>query len=161
MPAPGQPPTEFDHAILISAAPTRVLAAFFEPDALAVWWQTIRAVTTPRSLGVYAVEWEPTIESDDVLGRLGGVFHGTVMDFKPGRELFIADAWWLPPDTDPIGPMSLDVQCSMDGPACRLRVRQGGFEDSARWQRYYSIIARGWRTSLVALKDYVEQRPQG
>ena len=79
------------------------------------------------------------------------------MEYKPGRELFIADAWWLPPDTDPIGPMSLDVKCSMDGPACRLHVRQGGFENSPRWQRYYSIISRGWRTSLVALKA---QRPR-
>ena len=157
MPAPGQPPDEFDHTVLISAAPTRVLAAFFDPAALAIWWQTIRSVTTPRSLGVYAVEWEPTVESDDILGRLGGVFHGTVMDYKPGRELFIADAWWLPPDTDPIGPMSLDVKCSMDGPACRLRVRQGGFENSPRWQRYYAIISRGWQTSLVALKEYAEE----
>ena len=46
-----------EHTILITAAPTRVLAAFFDPDALAAWWQAIRSVTTPRPLGVYAVEW--------------------------------------------------------------------------------------------------------
>src|SRR5262249_28621935 len=34
----------FDHSILITAAPTRVLAAFFDPMALAVWWQTVRSV---------------------------------------------------------------------------------------------------------------------
>jgi hypothetical protein len=133
-----------------------VLGAFFDPQALAIWWQAARSVTTPRPLGIYAVEWEPTADADDLLGRLGGTFYGTVMDYKPGQELFLADAFWLPPDGDPIGPMSLDVRCAMDGPACRLRVHQGGFEESPRWQRYYGIIARGWQTSLAALKEYAE-----
>jgi uncharacterized protein YndB with AHSA1/START domain len=149
-------PDAFEHSVLIRAAPTRVLNAFFEPQALAIWWQAIRSVTTPRPLGVYAVEWEPTTEADDLLGRLGGVFHGTVMDYKPGRELFVADAWWLPPDSEPIGPMSFEVRCTMDGPACRLRVRQGGFEAGPRWERYHAIIARGWRASLAVLKDHLE-----
>lgn len=155
-PEPPQFPTAFDHSILISAAPTRVLQAFFDPAALSAWWQTTRSVTTPKVLGVYAVEWEPTKEADDVLGRLGGVFYGNVMEFKPGRELFVADAWWIPPDGDPIGPMSLEINCTMDGPACRLRVRQSGFEESTRWQRYYSVIERGWHFSMAALKEYVE-----
>jgi uncharacterized protein YndB with AHSA1/START domain len=150
-------PQAFDHSILITAAPTRVLSAFFDPHALTIWWQTVRSVTTPRPLGIYAVEWEPTAEPDDVLGRLGGAFYGMVMEYKPGRELFIADAFWLPPDGDPIGPMSLEVRCALDGPACRLRVRQGGFEDSPRWQRYYTIIEHGWKSSLIALKDYAEK----
>lgn len=147
---------QFEHSVLIEAAPTRVLGAFFDPDALAVWWQTVRSVTTPRPLGVYAVEWEPTADRDDVLGRLGGVFHGTVMEYLAGRELFVAEAWWLPPDGDPIGPMSLEVSCEMDGPACRLRVRQRGFEESPRWRRYYDVIGRGWMSSLAALKAYAE-----
>ena len=111
-----EPSPEFDHALLIDAAPTRVLAAFFDPDALAVWWQVVRSVTTPRPMGVYAVEWAPTADADEILGRLGGVFHGTVMEYLPGRELFVADAWWLPPDGDPIGPMALAVSCRMSGP---------------------------------------------
>jgi uncharacterized protein YndB with AHSA1/START domain len=147
---------EFEHTLLIKAAPTRVMAAFFEPRALAAWWQTIRSVTTPRPLGVYAVEWDPTPDADEVLGRLGGVFHGTVMEYLAGREFFIADAYWLPPDGEPIGPMALEVSCGMDGPACRLRVRQSGFEESARWRRYYAVIARGWQLSLAELKHYVE-----
>ena len=146
----------FDHSVLITAAPTRVLAAFFEPAALSVWWQTVRSVTPPRPLGIYAVEWAPTMEVDDLLGRLGGVFYGNVMEYQPGRELVIADAWWLPPDSGPIGPMSLQVLCAMDGPACRLRVLQTGFEDSPRWRRYYGVIEVGWLKSLVALKRYVE-----
>lgn len=148
---------EFELSVLISAAPTRVLSAFFDPRALAEWWQVTRAVTSPRTMGVFAIEWEPTEDADEILGRLGGVFHGTVMEYVPGRELFIADAWWLPPDGEPIGPMSLEISCQMSGPACRLVVRQTGFEESERWRRYYAVIAAGWRSSLAALKLYLER----
>jgi uncharacterized protein YndB with AHSA1/START domain len=149
---------EFEQTLLINAAPTRVLAAFCDPRALEAWWQVARSVTTPRPMGVFAVEWPPTADADDILGRLGGVFCGRVMEFQPGRELFVADAWWLPPDGDPLGPMALRVTCRMDGPACRLEVKQTGFEDTPRWRRYYTVIAGGWRSSLAVLKDYLEQR---
>jgi uncharacterized protein YndB with AHSA1/START domain len=148
----------FEQALMINAAPTRVLGAFFDPIALAQWWQVIRSVTTPRILGVYAVEWPPSPEADEVLGRLGGVFHGRVIEYLAGRRLFVADAWWLPPDGDPLGPMALEVNCAMDGPGCRLHVRQMGFEDNPRWQRYYAVIAPGWRSSLAALKAFLEPR---
>jgi uncharacterized protein YndB with AHSA1/START domain len=151
-----EPSPEFEHSLLINAAPTRVLAAFFDPHALSVWWQVAHSVTTPRPMGVYAVEWPPTADADEVLGRLGGVFSGRVMDYRAGREMFVADAWWLPPDGDPIGPMALDVRCEMSGPVCRLTVKQTGFEDSVRWRRYYAVIASGWRSSLAALKAYLE-----
>ena len=154
--ADGNTSPEFEHSLLINAAPTRVLAAFFDPQAIAIWWQAARSVTTPRPLGVYAVEWMPTAEADDLLGRLGGVFHGRVMDYQSGRELFVADAWWLPPDGEPIGPMALRVNCGMSGPACQLQVTQSGFEETPRWRRYYAVIAGGWRSSLAALKRYVE-----
>jgi uncharacterized protein YndB with AHSA1/START domain len=155
-PAPSLALGDFEHSLLVECAPTRVMSAFFDPEALAAWWQASRSVTSARPLGVYAVEWEPTAESDDVLGRLGGVFHGTVMEYLAGRELFVADAWWLPPDGDPLGPMALEVTCAMDGPACRLRVRQSGFEDGPRWRRYHSVISHGWPSSLAALREYVE-----
>ena len=154
-----EPSPEFDAAVLINAAPTRVLAAFFDPHALSIWWQAVRSVTTPRPVGVYAIEWAPTADADDILGRLGGVFHGRVMEYLPGKELFVADAWWLPPDGDPVGPMALEVSCQMAGPACRLRVRQTGFEETPRWRRYYAVIATGWRSSLAALKVYAEHAP--
>jgi uncharacterized protein YndB with AHSA1/START domain len=146
----------FEYSLMINAAPTRVLGAFFEPEALARWWQVVRSVTTPRVLGVYAIEWAPSPEPDEVLGRLGGVFHGTVAEYVSGKELFVADAWWLPPDGDPLGPMALEVHCEMDGPGCRLTVRQNGVDDTPRWQRYYGVIGHGWRASLAALKDYME-----
>lgn len=157
MPSPaGSPHSRFDHSLLIRAAPEAVLEAFFDPDAIAGWWLAARSVTTPRPLGVYAVEWEPTVERDPVLGRLGGVFYGIVMEHKVGRELFVADAWWLPPDGDPIGPMALQVECTQEADACRLRVRQSGFEDTPRFRRYYSVIERGWHISMAALKEYLE-----
>lgn len=146
----------FDHSVVITAAPTQVLAAFFDPHALTVWWGAVRSVTTPRPLGIYAIEWETTPFQDDVLGTLGGVFHGTVMEFRNGREFFLADAYWLPPESDPIGPMALEVSCRIEGPATRLEVRQSGAEDSARWLRYYVLIASGWKDSLAALKHYLE-----
>ena len=151
------PSPEFEHSLLINAPPTRVLAAFFDPHALATWWLVTRSVTTPRPMGIYAVEWLPTSDADDLLGRLGGVFCGRVLEYLAGREAFIADAWWLPPDGDPIGPMALSVSCRIDGSECRLVVTQTGFEDTPRWRRYYDVIANGWRSSLGALKAYLEQ----
>jgi uncharacterized protein YndB with AHSA1/START domain len=132
------------------------MAAFFDPQALAVWWQAVRSVTIARPFGVYAIEWAPTEFRDDLLGHLGGVFHGTVVDVKPGRSFFVADAWWLPPEGEPVGPMGLEVTCTMDGPACRLRVEQHGYEESARWRRYYEVIGAGWHSSLAALKRHLE-----
>ena len=85
----------------------------------------------PRPLGSYAVEWEPTEWRDDLLGRLGGALHATVIDFKPGREFFLADAYWLPPDGPPIGPMALEAICSVqrDGTLlARPPVRLGPLE---------------------------------
>jgi hypothetical protein len=145
--------------LLIKAAPTRVVAAFFDPDGLAYWWQARRSVTIPRPLGVYAVEWEPTPFADELLGPLGGTFHGTVVDYHSARGFAVGDAFWLPPAGDPIGPMALDVACAMDGPACRLRVSQTGYEEGDRWRHYYEVIAHGWHSSLAVLKQYLEERP--
>ena len=153
----GEDRISVEHTVLITAAPARVLAAFFDPDALAAWWQTVRSVTTPRPLGVYAVEWEVTPFRDEVLGPLGGVFYGTVMEFRAGREFFVADVYWLPPQSEPIGPMALEVTCTIEGPATRVRVRQSGVEEDERWQRYYSIIGAGGETSLKALKTHLER----
>lgn len=143
-------------SLLIRAAPARVLAAFFDPLALAAWWQVTRSVTTPRPLGIYAVEWAPTPFADELLGPLGGVFYGIVMDYRPGRECFIADAYWLPPEGEPIGPMALEVRCRLEGAVTRLTVRQSGYEPNERWDRYYNVIEQGWQTSLDTLKRYLE-----
>jgi len=151
----------FTCSISIVASPSRVMWAFFNPAALSTWWQTTRSVTVPRVLGAYAVEWEPTEFSDDVLGRLGGTFHGTVMDYKPDREFFVAEAFWLPPDGNPIGPMALEVSCELQrskNPQVTLvKVTQRASEDGDRWKRYYEVIAPGWDRALQSLKRYLER----
>ena len=121
-------PLTFEHSIVITASPAAVLEAFFNPAALTVWWDTVRSVTTPRPLGIYAIEWRTTPFSDELLGTLGGVFYGTVMEFRPRREFFLADAYWLPPQADPFGPMALEVSCRAEGPAAKSF--RGGLGDS-------------------------------
>ena len=134
------------------------MRAFFDADALMAWWQVSRSVTTPRPLGPYAIEWAPTDFRDEVLGRLGGVFRGIVMQCDPGRGFFVADAFWLPPDGDPIGPMALEVTLKAEGDAItRVRVTQTGYEDSPRWRRYYEVIGFGWERALASLKALLEK----
>ena len=71
---------------LLHAPPARVMQAFFTDTDLKAWWGVTRAFTVPRPLGMYAIEWESTDFKDDVLGRLGGAFHGRVMDFRRLRR---------------------------------------------------------------------------
>ena len=149
---------EFAHRLTIAAPPDAVLEAFFDPVALAAWWQAKRSLCVPRPLGSYAIEWTPTEWSDEVLGRLGGAFRGTVMEFRPGHEFFVADAYWLPPDGEPIGPMALEGTCRVDGDRTILEVRQSGWDESRRWSRYYEVIATGFSLALEEMKKYVEAR---
>jgi uncharacterized protein YndB with AHSA1/START domain len=150
---------EFVHSIAIKAPPAAVLDAFFDADALAAWWEVSRAVCIPRALGSYAVEWEPTEWRDDVLGRLGGAFHGTVVEFTSGREFFIADLYWHPPDGEPIGPMALEATCTPQGDGTLLSLRHSGYDNtSARWTRHLEIMSNGWMLALGTLKTYLEER---
>ena len=148
---------EFTTDLVIVAPPVKVIDAFFEPRALETWWLAKRSICVPRPLGSYAIEWEPTEWRDEVLGRLGGTLHGVVMEFKPGREFFLADTYWLPPDGDPIGPMALEVMCSRHPWGTKLHLRQSGYEEGVRWRRYYEITERGWHRALEALKRFVER----
>ncbi len=143
---------------MIVAPAARVMKAFFDADALAAWWQVDHSVTTPRALGPYVVEWAPTDFRDEILGRLGGVFRGTVVECHPGESFFVADGFWLPPDGDPIGPMALHVtfQAESHG-TTRVRVAQTGFEENARWRRYYEVIGFGWERALASLKSLLEK----
>ena len=152
------PPACLDVTATIAAPPSLVMRAFFDPSALGAWWGVSRSVTTPRLLGPYAVEWPATDFKDDVLGRLGGVFRGTVMQYDPSHGFFVADAMHLPPDGEPIGPMALDVSCkTVAGSSTRLHVSQTGFEESVRWRRYYEVISIGWERALIAMKSLLEK----
>jgi uncharacterized protein YndB with AHSA1/START domain len=150
---------ELDASIVIAAPPNRILKAFFEPDALSAWCQVKQAVTLPRVLGPYAVAWPITEFRDEILGRLGGVFRGTVVQFQAGHGFFVADAYFLPPDSDPIGPMAFEVTCTpVDGDkTTRVHVSQRGFEENPRWRRYYEVISLGWEQSLSSLKSLLER----
>jgi uncharacterized protein YndB with AHSA1/START domain len=163
---PGRDQPRFDYSLRIAAPPARVIAAFFDPEALARWWAVVKAITSPRPLGAYALQWDTSESADELLGRFGGVLHGTVVDFQPARSFLVADCYWLPPDGDPIGPMALDVSCRpLDGtggpaelaPATLLHVTQRGIEeDSPRWVRYYELLGSGWPASLEKMKAYLE-----
>jgi uncharacterized protein YndB with AHSA1/START domain len=148
---------ELNHRLTIAATPLAVLDAFFVPSQLRAWWQVSRSLCVPRRLGSYAVEWDPTEYRDELLGRLGGVFHGTVIDYKPGRECFVAEAYWLPPDGEPMGPMAFEVTCTPHGSGTVLNVRQSGGEDGPRWRRYYELTGRDLTRALDELKRLLEQ----
>ena len=147
---------EFDHSVAIAASPARVLDAFFNENDLARWWHASRSLCHARAFGNYAVEWPPTDWKDDVLGRWGGAFRGTVIDFRPGKEFFVADAYWLAPDGDPIGPMAFEVSCTTLGERVVLRVRQSGGEPTRRWARYYEVLAARLTASMEELKQFLE-----
>ena len=123
--------------------PDPVMAAFFDPAALSEWWQAIGRSTTRTAarclrdrMGAYGrARRRARTPGRRVPRNRDGVL--------PGRELFIADAWWVPPDDEPIGPMALEVSCMLEGASCRLRVRQSGFDDSPAGARYYAVIAAG------------------
>lgn len=159
---------KLDVAMLIHASPDLVLHAFFDPGALGAWLRAKRSVTTPRTLGAYAIEWPVTDRRDEVLGPLGGVFRGTVIQFEAGRGFFVADGYWLPPDEEPLGPMALTVTCvperstdleaaGPDGIATYVHVEQTGFEDSPRWRRYYELANEGMQRALTSLKGLLER----
>lgn len=146
-----------ERTVTIDAPADRVIAAFFDPHDLARWWQVERSVTVPRTLGAYAVEWKTTSFSDDVLGPLGGAFHGSIIEHEPGVAFFVADAYWQPPAGEPIGPMALEVRCrpTQGGRATELTVRQTGENAGARWTRYFMIVTAGWERALADLKVYL------
>jgi uncharacterized protein YndB with AHSA1/START domain len=150
------PTPSLDVTAVIAAPPARILKAFFDADALGAWWSVAHSVTTPRALGAYAIEWSPTDFRDDVLGRLGGVFRGTVLQYTAETGFFVGDAYWLPPEGDPIGPMALEVTIKASDGATVVRVVQTGFEESPRWRRYYEVIGFGWERALASLKSLLE-----
>lgn len=146
-----------DLTLEIAAPAVRVFDAFFDPALLQQWWQVDRAIVSPRLFGPFAVEWAPTPFTDPVLGTLGGVFHGTVLDVRRPREVFIGECYWLPPQGAAIGPMALTLTCTPAGDLTRLRVQQTGFDDVPRWRRYYEITNAGLKACLDELRRLLEE----
>lgn len=143
---------------LIQAPPARVMQAFFTDTDLKGWWGVTRSFAVARSLGMYAIGWESTDFKDDVLGRLGGAIHGTVIDYRANASFFLADVYWQPPDGEPIGPMALEVQCRPhgNGRQTMLTVKQSGEGEGPRFERYFSIMNRGWEGALSEMKAFID-----
>lgn len=144
---------------LIAAPPARVMQAFFSEPDLKGWWGVTRSFAVPRPLGMYAIEWPSTDFKDEVLGRLGGALHGTVMDFRANASFFLAEVYWQPPDGDPVGPMALEVQCRPhgNGRMTMLTVTQSGEGEGPRFERYFSLMDRGWEGALAEMKAYIDR----
>ena len=180
---PREEPIGLDHTVTIAAPPAKIIGAFFEPLALGVWWGVARAITNPTVLGAYTLAWPLAETVDSLLGPPGGTFHATVMDYRPARSFFLAEAYWIPPRNAPVGPMSLEVSCAarsrvraaMDSLRGRvsgggagsadaddladvtsLRVVQRGYENSERWRRYYELLGTSLPAALDRLKEYLE-----
>jgi hypothetical protein len=91
------------------------------------------------------------------------------MQFDAGKGFFVADLFHLPPDGEPIGPMALEVTltpvAAADATAAdagtngavQVRVLQTGFEEGARWRRYYELVHHGWERALHSLKMLLEK----
>ena len=144
---------------LIQAPPARVMQAFFTDSDLKAWWGVTRAFAVARPLGMYAIGWDSTDFKDEVLGHLGGSFYGTIIDYRPNAAFFLADAYWQPPDGEPIGPMALEVQCRPHGSGRQtmVTVKQSGEGDGPRWERYFDIMGRGWESALQEMKGYIDR----
>jgi uncharacterized protein YndB with AHSA1/START domain len=146
----------------ISAPVERVFQAFFDSAALAAWQGTSRAIAVPRLLGPYVLEWPPSTERDDVLGRTGGIFRATVMHVEPNDHIFLADAFWLPPDGGPLGPLAVQItfapRATPDASQATLvRVVITGFDDGVRWKRYLGLATSQWEKALRVLKMLLEK----
>lgn len=155
-------PSTFDVSLEIGVPPVIVFDAFFEERALAVWLGTSRAIAVPRLLGPYVLEWPATDERDDVFGRGGGVLRGSVLQIGVGEHVFLADVYWLPPDSGPLGPFAVQVtftESAQPGGASSTLVRVviSGFDEGVRWKRYHEIVVAQWQRALRVLKTLLEK----
>jgi uncharacterized protein YndB with AHSA1/START domain len=158
--AVNQETMKLDVSIEIAAPVSVVFAAFFDDVALGSWLHTSRTIAVARLLGPYVLEWPQADERDEVLGRLGGIFRATVMQVDPYDHLFLADAFWLPPDGGPLGPLSVQITFTPTTTAAEtitvLRVVITGFDSGIRWQRYLVLARAQWQDGLTALKRLLE-----
>ncbi len=155
---PDDQPNLLQRAMRIRSTPGRVLAAFFDPNDLRVWWEVSQSVTVARPLAPYAVQWPTTSFTDEVLGKLGGTLHGTVMDFRDADSFFLAEVYYTPPEGAPIGPMALEVRVRPleGGRSTELAVRLSGEGEGPRWQRYFAVMGDGWDRALDGLREHLE-----
>jgi uncharacterized protein YndB with AHSA1/START domain len=162
MAAKDQNPLKLDLTLDITAPVDLVFAAFFDSPALGAWHGTSRSIAVPRLLGPYVLEWPPSAERDEVLGRTGGIFRATVMHIEPNDHLFLADAFWLPPDGGPLGPLAVQITFTPTATAdstqsTLVRLVITGFDDGVRWKRYLGLATTQWQRALGVLKMLLEK----
>ena len=150
-----------DVIVDINATPRAIVDAFFKPGALSAWWGTTRSVTSACVLGAYALEWPVTTEVDPVLGRLGGVLHGTVMQYEATRRILrgqsvLASARRRPDRTDGARRLLRDVSGVRRPAGNEAPHRPDRLRGSARWRRYYERLQEQWPRSLETLRALVE-----
>jgi uncharacterized protein YndB with AHSA1/START domain len=153
---------KIDVTMDIAAPAELVFRAFFDAPMLAAWQGASRSIAVARLLGPYVLEWPPSIERDEVLGRMGGIFSATVMHVEPNDHLFLADAFWLPPDGGPVGPLAVQITftptATADGASSTLvRVVITGFDEGVRWKRYLGLATAQWQRALSVLKKLLER----
>ena len=142
---------------IIAAPPGRVLRAFFDADALGAWWQVGASVTTPRVA-------RPVRDrmAADRISRRGA---------RPARRRVPRDGHAVsrrardsssptPSGCRPTANRSARWRsrsaAADSAGVTRVRVTQTGFEESARWRRYYEVIGLGWSRALTSLKSLLE-----
>lgn len=155
-------PLKLDVTLDITAPVDLIFDAFFDAPALGAWHATSRSICIPRLLGPYVLEWPPSTERDEMLGRMGGVFRATVMHIEPNDHVFLADAFWLPPDGGPLGPLAVQMtfspKATPDGrPATLVRIVMTGFDEGVRWKRYLGLATTQWQNALGVLKMLLEK----
>ena len=55
--------------------------------------------------------------------------------------------------------MALEVQCRPhgNGRQTMVTVKQSGEGDGPRWERYFTIMSRGWESALQEMKSYIDR----
>ena len=153
---------KLDVTLEMLAPVEKAFQAFFDSVARGEWLSTTRAIAVPRLLGPYVLEWPISTDRDEVLGRTGGVFRATVMHIEPNDHVFLADAFWLPPDGGPLGPLAVQItftpKATPEGRQSALvRVVMTGFDDGVRWRRYLGLATSQWQKALGDLKTLLEK----
>jgi len=77
-------------------------------------------------------------------------------------HIFLADAFWLPPEGGPLGLLAVPITFTTKatpaaGQATLVRVVITGFDVGVRWKRYLGLATSQWEKALRVLKSLLEK----